>query len=260
MRPRAALVPNVRSKERTNSEAVIAKLERFVTLVDADRRAIETLCWNTRRVAAQRDIVSEGSRPVGVHVILEGWACRYKTLRDGGRHIPALLIPGDFCDLQAAMLDRMDHGIAAITPVKVACVSHAQFAAFAVARPNLVVALHWATLVDLAVLRAWMVGLSGRSALGRVAHLICELRDRSDNVGIGDRDHFPFPLTQVELADATGQTAVHANRVVSQLRSSGLADIRGGAATIVDQTALETAADYDSSYLHLHQAVRPPPA
>lgn len=256
MRPRAALLPSARSAEWKSSEAVVAKLNRFVTLSDEDRSAVEALCWNTRRVAAQRDIISEGSRPVGVHVILEGWACRYKTLRDGSRHIPAFLLPGDFCDLQAPMLDRMDHGIAAITPVKVATVSHAQMAASALDRPNVMLALHWVTLVDLAVLRTWMVGLSGRSALGRVAHMICELRDRSASVGIGDREEFPFPLTQVELADATGQTAVHANRIVSQLRSSGLADIRNGTVTIINPIALEAAAEYDSNYLHQEQAAR----
>ncbi|RZM30972.1 MAG: Crp/Fnr family transcriptional regulator [Sphingomonas sp.] len=201
-------------------------------------------------------MISEGSRPAGIHVVLEGWACRYKTLRDGGRHIPALLLPGDFCDLQAAMLDRMDHGIAAITPLRVACISQAQLAAFTAERPNIVLALQWATLVDLSALRTWMVGLSGRSALGRVAHLVCELRDRSFNANAGDRNHFPFPLTQVELADATGQTAVHANRIVSQLRSSRLADIRGGSVTILDGTALESVAEYDPAYLHLDQAAR----
>lgn len=231
-------------------------MNQFVTLSDDDREAVQALCWNTRRVAAQHDVISEGARPLGVHVVLEGWACRYKTLRDGSRHIPAILIPGDFCDLQAAMLDRMDHGIAAITPVKVACVSHVQFAAFAQDRPNVVLALNWATLVDLAVLRTWMVGLSGRCALGRVAHLICELRDRSDNVGMGNCDHYPFPLTQVELAEATGQTAVHANRIVSQLRTAGLADIRKGTVTILNALGLETVAEYDPTYLYRGQATR----
>lgn len=246
----------VRFRERNSSDAVVAKLSRFVALTDHDRDAIETMCWNTRRVPAQRDVVSEGSRPNSVHVVLEGWACRYKTLRDGGRHIPGLLLPGDFCDLQGTMLDRMDHGIAAITPLKVASVSHAEFAAVIDGSATIMRALQWAALVDVAVMRAWMVGLSGRSALGRVAHLVCELRDRSIGIGIGDRTQFPFPLTQAELADCTGQTAVHANRIVSQLRALHLVDIRGGSAIILDHDALEATAEYNPDYLHLDQSTR----
>ncbi|RYF19401.1 MAG: Crp/Fnr family transcriptional regulator [Oxalobacteraceae bacterium] len=177
-------------------------------------------------------------------------------MRDGSRHIIALLLPGDFCDMQAALLYRMDHGIAAITPVKVACVDVTQIAAFSRDRPNLTLALEWSTLVDLAILRTWMIGLSGRSALGRVAHMVCELRDRSDSVGLGDYPRYPFPLTQVELAEATGQTAVHANRIVSQLRSSGLADIREGIVTILDNVGLEAAAEYEPTYLYRGQSKR----
>lgn len=34
-------------------------------------------------------------------------------------------------------------------------------------------------------------------------------------------DSFPFPITQTDLADATGLTPVHANRMLRKLRTAG---------------------------------------
>lgn len=253
MRPRAA--PSLVSRHSPASEAVVAKLAALASLTMAEREAVSGLCWNARRIDARRDIIAEGDRPAGLYVILDGWACRYKVLRGGSRHLSALLMPGDFCDSSPSMTERMDHGLAAITTVMVACIDPGRFSAVLREHPAIALATQRSAEVDLATVRTWLIGLGGLSAIARVAHLLCELRDRSHRVGHGEGQSFAFPLTQSELAEVTGQTAVHANRVIRELRDLGVASVMGGCATIFDGHRLEQIADYDPRYLRLPQSV-----
>ena len=69
-----------------------------------------------RTVEARTDLIREGDAPNDVNLILEGFACRYKTVPDGSRQIMAYLVPGDFCDLHVFILKAMDHTIATLSP------------------------------------------------------------------------------------------------------------------------------------------------
>ncbi|MCJ2088656.1 cyclic nucleotide-binding domain-containing protein, partial [Methylobacterium sp. E-005] len=93
------------------SNPLIMKLEYGARLTDGDRAVLHDLTRKTRRVARRKDISPEGERPEDVHLVVEGFACRYKSLTDGRRQITALLVPGDFCDLHVAILGEMDHSI-----------------------------------------------------------------------------------------------------------------------------------------------------
>ncbi|RYF03417.1 MAG: Crp/Fnr family transcriptional regulator, partial [Oxalobacteraceae bacterium] len=191
------------------STALARKLANVLDLSLADRDALDQLGWNARKVQAHTDIISDGDRPAGVNLIMSGWACRYKMLNDGSRQITAVLMPGDFCDLHITIMAKMDHGIAALCPVTVARVSRRELDVIRHERPAISIGLDWMTMVDLATLRAWMTSLGQTQAVCRVAHLMCELYQRSINIGHAQSATFPLPMTQVDIADATAQTSVH---------------------------------------------------
>lgn len=227
-----------------------AKLSRVMTLSLDDRAALQAMCREVRQVGPRRDIIRDGDQPDRVHLILKGWACRYKILKNGKRQITALLLPGDFCDLHAGMLDQMDHSIASLSATTFAYVDRAQFDDLTRTRPAILRALWWATLVDEGVLRSWIVSLGVRSARERVAHLICELRERMSNIDSEHNGQFTMPLTQPDLAEALGLTPIHVNRVVRQLLADEVVDIHRGEVKVLDLEALVRIADFDPSYLH----------
>ena len=112
-------------------------------------------------------------------------------------------------------------------------------------------------MADAAILAEWVVDVGRRDARSRVAHLLCEMAVRSGVAPARGEIFFPFPVTQAQLGDATGMTAVHVNRTIQGLRRDGLADVRNNA-YIYDWEALATAGDFDPAYLHLHvQPQRP---
>jgi CRP-like cAMP-binding protein len=232
---------------------LVAKLATVADLRETDLQQLVALCDDERIVPAKRDILSEGERPNHVHVILEGWAARYKTLSDGKRQIVAFLIPGDFCDLHVAILGHMDHSIVALTRCRVAYIPSAELDTLTSNHNGLTKALWWATLVDEGVLREWILNLGRRDAIERIAHLLCELHARMEMIGLVENDRLALPLTQDQLADATGLTAVHVNRTLQRLRSENLIEIGGGMLTLLDVRALREKAGFNGNYLHIRQ-------
>jgi len=62
---------------------------------------------------------------------------------------------------------------------------------------------------------------------------------------------FAFPVTQMDMADATGLSTVHVNRTLQELRASGLITLKERNLTIHDFRALSNAALFNPNYLHL---------
>ena len=62
-----------------------------------------------------------------------------------------------------------------------------------------------------------------------------------------------MPITQAELADATGLSTVHVNRTMQQLRGDGLIKTENGSVIIKDWDGLREAAEFDPTYLHLQK-------
>ena len=231
--------------------AVASKLEAFTRLSADDRAALVQVSRNVRFVEPRRDLVSEGDRPRFVHLVIDGWACRYKTRPDGKRQIVSIFVPGDFCDINIYILKHMDHSIGAITRLKVAMITPEEMNALTEGRPRVTQALWWHELVTTAIQREWTVNLGQRSAYERLGHLLVELYLRLKTVGRASDGRCDFPLTQNDLADATGLTAVHVNRTLQELRRDGLIELERKQLHILDLERLKDVSMFNGNYLHL---------
>src|SRR3954471_6132283 len=214
------------------SNPLIMKLEHGASLTNEDRATLRTLSAETRHAEARHDLIHEGDRPESVYLVMSGIACRYKILADGKRQILAFLIPGDFCDLHVAILGVMDHSICTLSPCTIVEVSRETIADLTVNHPRIPRALWWATLVDEGILREWLTGMGQRSSESQTAHLFCELLLRLQTVGLATPNSYHLPLTQTDLADALGISAVHLNRILQQLRADGLITLKRSVLTI----------------------------
>jgi CRP-like cAMP-binding protein len=232
------------------SNAFVEKIRSYVTLSAEDVEILENACVNVRKVPARHDLIREGDKPGPVFVMLDGWACRYKLLPEGGRQITAFLMPGDFCDMHVAVLDQMDHSLGTLTPARVATIPRAQMELLIETRPAITRAFWRTQLVDEGVLRAWIVSMGRRTALERVAHLMCELYFRAKNIGTLSDDRCEMPLTQIVLSDALGLTPVHVNRVLRKLKAASIMEIGSGTLIVSDIIRLAEIAGFDENYLH----------
>ena len=237
--------------------ALTRRLEEYTPLTDVDRAELQRLCTqSTRTVQARRDLMREGDAPRSFYVILEGWACHYRSLENGRRQIVDYAIPGDLCDLNLFILDKMDHSIGAITRLKVAEVGREVLHRVVTNFPNITTALWWVELVSKSIHREWIVNVGQRSARERIAHLFCEMFLRLESVGLTDGFSCDFPLTQNDIADTTGLTAVHVNRTIQELRKANLIILQGSRLAIPDMPALQGAGLFNPNYLHIRRLHR----
>lgn len=231
--------------------AVVSKLEAFTKLSADDKAALARVSRNVRYVDARRDLVSEGDKPRHVHLVLDGWAARYKTLPDGKRQIVGIFVPGDFCDVNVYILKYVDQSIGAITRLKVAQITPEEMNALTSERPRITQALWWHELVAASIQREWTVNFGQRSAYERLAHLLIELYLRLKTVGRARDGRCDFPMTQNDLADATGLTAVHVNRTLQELRRDRLIELERKQLHILDLPRMIDVAMFNANYLHL---------
>jgi CRP-like cAMP-binding protein len=230
---------------------LLRKLSNFAALSEEESTAVIDSCRDVRDVGAREDVISQGDRTGGVKLLLDGFACRYKTLEDGRRQIVAYFVPGDLCDLRVFILKRMDHSIGAIAPSRVATIAPENVLKLMHTHPALTRALWWSTLVEEAIAREWIVNVGQRNALERTAHLFCELLYRFRAVGLNQGLSCTLPLTQVELAETLGLSSVHVNRTLQELRRQKLIALDDGRLTIQNLQALEELAFFNPDYLHL---------
>ena len=218
-------------------------------LSDVERHALEEIAVSPRSVAPNIDLLREDDRAEHFHFMLDGWACRYKTTRDGARQIVALLLPGDAVNLDAFAFGRMDYGVRTFTAVKMISVSRDRLIALADQHPGIVKTLAWLAMTENAALRQWSVRLGRQSAKQKLAHLLCELSVRLGYIESDPDSGFDLPLTQEQIADTLGLTSVHVNRTLRRLGVAGLIAPRHRAMKIVDLDGLRRVGDFDPAYL-----------
>jgi len=234
---------------------LIRQLESVTDLKDRDRSALASLPLRIKTVSDKRDILREGSNTTESCLMLSGFAGRYKVVAGGRRQIVSLHLPGDMPDFTSVYLQTLDHSLVALTQARVGFITHEALRSVMRQNPNVAEALLCSAFIDGSIYREWIANVGRRTAIERIAHVICETFTRMRALGLAKQATFELPLTQGELGDVTGLSSVHVNRTLKELRSRGLIETNGKIHAILDWDLLQEAADFDPAYLHLKHAI-----
>lgn len=235
--------------EAIENSPIARKLSAFVALSAADLAALQSMHRQSRSFEAGRDLVRQGQSGQAAYILSAGWVCSYKDQPDGSRQVIDFQVPGDFIGLRSVLLRTSDHSFEPITRIRTAVVLTVDLVEAFAQSPRLATAVLWAASRAEAMVVEHLVGVGRRDAGARMAHFLLELGSRLALVGMGDKEGYECPLTQYHLADALGLTAVHVNRVLRQLRESGLVTFREGRVTFDDYRGLVELAEFDPAYL-----------
>lgn len=225
------------------------KLSAFVALSAKELAVLERLHQRRRTFVAEHDLVYQGESEQAAYILSAGWVCSYKIQADGSRQIINFQIPGDFLGLRSVLLRTSDHSFEPIVEIQAAEILRSDLLTAFSQTPKLATAILWAVSRDEAMLVEHLVNIGCRDADARVAHFLLELGSRLTLVGLASKAGYDCPLTQYHLADALGLSAVHVNRVLRQLRESGLVTFRDGKVTFLDYDRLVDFTEYDTTYL-----------
>jgi CRP-like cAMP-binding protein len=231
-------------------DPLLRRWSKRCNLSAGDREAVKALPFTRKTFGKDAYLVREGQEATDCQLILRGFAYRQKILPDGDRQIISFHIPTEFVDLQNSLLGLADHNVQGLNLCEVAIFPIAALTELANSAPGIRLAMWIDTLIDSSIFREWVVNVGRRNSRARIAHLLCELAFRLTQT-CGERDGaFDFPITQEQLADATGLTAVHTNRTLQSLRRDGLIKLSSGILKVLDWEALREAGDFDELYLH----------
>ncbi len=236
---------------QSTTSLLLRKLDSVFSLDDGDKAEINRLPLQLVDLKADQDIVREGDRPSRSCFLLNGMACWFKVTGEGNRQILSFQVAGDIPDMQSIHLATLDSTLATISPCRVAFVQHEALRDLCERRPNVTSAFWRMTLIDAAIFREWVANVGGRQAHSRVAHLLCEMVVRLGVVDLADGHACELPITQAELADATGLSTVHVNRTLQALRRQKLINWKDSRFEVLDWPGLKEAGDFDPAYLHL---------
>jgi CRP-like cAMP-binding protein len=232
-------------------DGLVSKLSSLGDLASEDIGALRRLSLRLQHVKAGTAIVSEGQLVSECCLLVEGYACRHKVADNGGRQIVSFHMAGDILDIQHLLFNRADHNVQAITNAKLVFFPMESLRKLVSVRPEIGRALWRDCLVDASIFREWVLNVGRRDAKQRIAHMLCEFAARAEAAGLGSPAQFTLPMTQEDIADATGLTPVHVNRMLRMLTEEGALMRNGREIRIVDWPRMRQTADFSPEYLHL---------
>lgn len=236
--------------------ALLLKLRARDVLSEEEEAILRDSISEIKEIPRAKVLVRAGVVVSVCTLLIEGIVCRYKDLADGQRQIMELHVAGDFLDLHTFLLKQLEHNVGSMTPVRVALVPHDNVRMITERHPHLARMLWFSTLLDAAIHREHILSVGRRSALARIAHLFCEMFVRLEVVGLTDGHSYKLPITQADIADATGLTSVHVNRMLKQLRDQELLSFRNNEVVIQEWDRLQRIAEFDGRYLYLERRPR----
>jgi len=212
--------------------AVIRRFDAIMPLDEAAIAALHDAARRTRRVSAHHELLTEGTAISEPMILLNGWAARVRILPDGRRQILSLLLPGDMVGHCYQPQPLAVSSVVALTATDLCPAPSSDDV------PSLRHVYALSHALDEAFLLAQVTRLGRMSAYERLADLFLELLERLSLSGNARNNGFDHPLTQELVADVTGLTPVHVNRVVKRLRHREEADWHTGYLTLRDPDAL----------------------
>lgn len=232
---------------------IVEKIGERARIPDKAIEAILQMPYVDKQLDPGSFFVREGAFSDKFAVLASGLIVYQKTSRDGDRQILSIKMPEDMLGLESLYLDTLDYNIQALTQCKTVIVQSDMLKSIS---DEFVVVRHAISrimLTEASILRELILNIGRRDARARLAHFLCEFAVRTGGIDkINDRS-FELPLTQEQLGDALGLTAVHINRTLQLLTRDNLIARDGKSICFVDWDRLQNIADFSTRYLHLEK-------
>jgi CRP-like cAMP-binding protein len=213
-------------------------------LTPSERVALERLEERERVVRRGQPLLRENDRSTDLFFLIGGQMMSYVLLDDGSRQILRFLFPGDVLATAAIGYATSPETLVALTESTVCAIDRAQLVPMAREHPRLLLAIAALEQAERAALIDRLANVGRTSAKARVAAVMLDIRDRMRRGDPSIGDSFVLGLTQEEIGDATGLTAVHVNRMLRALEDERLIARAAGRVTFLDERMLRRVANY----------------
>ena len=231
-------------KRALGSSCLAERFSKYIVLTQAERTALDRLEEQQRIVRRGAVIIEEGEPARELYVLHKGWLQSSVFLGNGGRQIMRVNLPGDIIGLTALAFEEAPETVTALTDGIVCPVDRERLAVMFGEHPRLMAFLFGLVVAERASLADRLASVGRTPARARVAFLLCDIFARLRLVEGPDTDTVHVPLTQEEIGDATGLTAVHVNRMIRGLVDEGIIERSGNTIRLLDAERLADEANF----------------
>jgi CRP/FNR family transcriptional regulator, anaerobic regulatory protein len=223
----------------------------FIELTPAERAALERLEDRERHLRRGAVLQRENDRANELFILRKGMMMSSVLLDDGSRQILRFLFPGDMLAVSSLVYREAPETLTALTDCVVCPFERQAMASLIADHPRIAALIMVYNQIERAALTDRLAALGRTSAKARVAAVLLDLRNRLRALDKQISTAFTLGLTQEEIGDATGLTAVHVNRMLRQLEDEGMIAREAGKVTFTNERALMRAANYVDRYAGL---------
>ncbi len=234
-------------------------LSELVDLTQGERKALEKLEERQRHVRRAAVLQRENEAGGELFILRKGLMMSYVLLDDGSRQILRFLFPGDMLGVSSVIYREAPETLCALSDCVVSPFDRAALADLIAGHPRLSAMILVYCQIERVALTDRLAALGRTSAKARVAALLLELRNRLRATDKTIANAFALGLTQEEIGDATGLTAVHVNRMLRQLEEERMIARDSGKVTLLDERGLGRAANYVNRFERLDLSWLPKP-
>lgn len=223
-------------------------LSELIDLTPVEQAALERLEERQRHVRRGAVLQRENDGGGELFILRKGLMMSYVLLDDGSRQILRFLFPGDMLGVSSAIYREAPETLAALSDCVVCPFDRSALSDLMRDHPRLAAMVLVYLQIERVALTDRLAALGRTSAKARVAALLLELRNRLRTTDKSIASVFALGLTQEEIGDATGLTAVHVNRMLRQLEEERMIAREAGRVTLLDERGLARAANYVNRY------------
>ena len=234
------------------------RFSHYVRLSAGEEAALARLEEQERPFRRGAVLISENESPRELAVIRAGWLHSSAVLGNGSRQIMRLHFKGDIIGLPLLAFRDSPETITAVTDGSLAPFGRERLASLIADQPRLAALLLALAVAGRVSLADRLASIGRTSARARVASFLCEIYRRMRALGLAAGAEMQVPLTQEEIGDATGLTAVHVNRMMRGLADDGVIERSGSHLKVLDEARLCAEANFIDR-LGLETGWLPPP-
>ena len=221
------------------------RLRHHVRLSDAETEALDRLEEQQRVYRRGATVIGENDKTRELFVVSSGWLHSSAVLGNGSRQIMAFHFSGDLLGLPSLAFAESPEAVTAVTDATLCPFSRERLAALIGEHPRLGALLLGLAVADRVTLADRLASIGRTSARARVGALLCEIFARMRRLGSVDGEAgIQLPLTQEDIGDATGLTAVHVNRMMRSLAEDGIIERCGGQLYLRDEGRLTSESNF----------------
>ena len=247
------------SRNDLDRHPFVVRVMQYVALSAGDLKSLDAIIDGEITIRRRRDLVVDGYEYRKLGFVKEGYAMRYKLLRNGKRQILNVILPGDVVGLPGSFHDRALYSVTAISDLRMhVCVLDA-YVRLCYQRPQFGLALSWIAVQEATTYAEHIIDVGRRTPIERLAHFLLEIHSRLDMVGSAGESGFDLPFTQEIMSDALGLSVPHLNRMFARLRGEGMITVNERRVEFADVKAIQLLAHFQpikAARIPLHDDIK----